>query len=284
VVIKIEKNKNYTVVYNEIFKNPNISARAKGIYAYIMTLPPDWNLILTHLYKQFSEGRDAIKKALAELESYGYIIKERVQNKEGKFTGWNITVLESLDRLTENPQLLTIYNNSINKSKENVNINIDTVAQKGKSVIRNLFKARYTTKLSELTGNDSIAMPWSGKEASLLKLDYETHGEETLVKYIEIFFSDKDATITDFTRHRNKAGYTYSVFHGMIGKLSMSKVKPHKVCSICGRGIGHAPDCKILVDIRIQDKKERDEINRLKDENKDFSLTDAFEGLIKKKV
>jgi len=40
------KTDNYTIVANEIFQRSDISARAKGIYAYIMTLPPfvEWQM------------------------------------------------------------------------------------------------------------------------------------------------------------------------------------------------------------------------------------------------
>ncbi len=42
MIIRREKNKNYSIISNECLKNPKISTRAKGMYAYIMTLPDDW--------------------------------------------------------------------------------------------------------------------------------------------------------------------------------------------------------------------------------------------------
>ncbi len=282
MIIKINKSNNFSVVYNEIYRNPNISARAKGIYGYIMTLPPDWKLILTNLYDQFAEGRDAIRKALAELEENGYIIKERVQNKAGKFTGWDITVLESLNLLTENPKLLNIYTNSKIKSKEK-EISNSTIAPELKKEIRTLFSTLYESKTEEISGNKG-KLPWSGKEASLLKLDLETHGADALKKYIYIFFSDQDKNIADFTRHRNAAGYSFGVFHGMLGKLALSKVKIKSACEHCG-GVGkHSPDCKIILDKKAKENKEREEIDRLREENKDFSLTDAFNAKIGRQI
>ena len=119
--IKRTKNKtaNYTIVINELFKRNDVSARAKGIYAYIMTLPDNWKIYKSELYEHFSEGRDSIDKAFKELEKLGYITKERAKNKDGKFDGWNYEIFESLDdtdslknRKSEmpksvNPQLLS---------------------------------------------------------------------------------------------------------------------------------------------------------------------------------
>ena len=47
------KTENYTIVSNEIFRRSDVSARAKGVYAYIMTLPDDWKLYKSELYKHF---------------------------------------------------------------------------------------------------------------------------------------------------------------------------------------------------------------------------------------
>ncbi len=311
MIIKIEKNNNFTVVSNEIYKNPNISARAKGIYGYIMTLPVDWHLQLTHIYNQFSEGRDAIQKALSELEENGYIVKKKVKKNGKENGGWDITFFENVKNvipLTENPYLLiekdisnsntinsnsnTIVNSNINSNtvpptenpqlikKDNSNITIDSPL---KTEIRKLFSELYESKTKEVTGT-AAKMPWSGKEASLLKIDLTTHGLNTLKKYIYIFFSDKDNSIADFTRHKNCAGYSFAVFHGMLGKLALSKVKIKAPCKHCGRVGRHDPNCKITIDILKKVKIEIDEINRLKDENKDLSLIKSFEERINRQI
>lgn len=113
------KTDNYTIVSNEIFQRSDISARAKGIYAYIMTLPDDWKLYKSELYTHFSEGITAIDTAFKELEELGYITKERCKGEGGKFSGWDYTIRESVEKTdpmenrlsdnpkSENPQLLS---------------------------------------------------------------------------------------------------------------------------------------------------------------------------------
>lgn len=121
------KTKNFTVVSNEIFQRSDVSARAKGIYAYIMTLPDDWDLYKSELYKHFSEGRDAIDKAFKELETLGYIMMEKTKDNKGRFVGWDYRIIESTQNpdpletrlsenpTSENPQLLNTNNNKILK-------------------------------------------------------------------------------------------------------------------------------------------------------------------------
>jgi len=81
---------NFTMTPNSIIRNNNISARAKGVYLYIMSLPPKWSLKLYDLPNHFSEGRDAIKKAFKELEENGYIAKKASRDDDcNQFTGWD---------------------------------------------------------------------------------------------------------------------------------------------------------------------------------------------------
>ncbi len=141
--------------------------------------------------------------------------------------------------------------------------------------IKELFTRRYTDKTKEIS-SVAAKLPWSGKEGKLLRDDLEIHGYEALVKYIEIFFSDKDQSIADFTRYKMKAGYSFSVFHGMIAKLSMSKVKPKKVCKYCGKSVGHEFNCPVTIQREKEKQKELDEINMFKDQNKDVSFSDMF--------
>ena len=68
MIIRREKNKNYSVISNECFKDISISARAKGIYAYVMTLPDYWKISKKELYKHFVEGEKALDTAFNELK------------------------------------------------------------------------------------------------------------------------------------------------------------------------------------------------------------------------
>lgn len=87
MIIRREKNKNYSVISNECFKDIGISARAKGIYAYVMTLPDDWKISKKELYKHFAEGEKALDTAFNELKDKGYVEVKKERNVNGKFSG-----------------------------------------------------------------------------------------------------------------------------------------------------------------------------------------------------
>lgn len=124
---KITRRKNgYSVISNTALRDKRLSARAKGVYAYIMTLPEDWQIYKEELYTHFTEGRDALNKAIKELISIGYM--ETIQTKDkGKF-GCNEYIIKdtadgepftekprTVTPMTENPQLLNTEELSTDK-------------------------------------------------------------------------------------------------------------------------------------------------------------------------
>lgn len=107
--IQTAKTRDYSIIANPCLRDPKLSARAKGIYAYLMTLPSDWKLYMKELRRHFKEGRDALQTAMHELEDAGYVTKE-TRRAGCRLDGWAYTVhetsqiTESLEtRHTENP-------------------------------------------------------------------------------------------------------------------------------------------------------------------------------------
>ncbi|MCQ2081686.1 MAG: hypothetical protein MJZ11_08500 [Lachnospiraceae bacterium] len=108
----------FTTISNTILRDKTISARSKGLFCYLMSLPPDWELHISTLSSNFTEGRDAINNALKELTEHKYL--EKFTEVNGNLKGRvHFTIHEepqltengSTDsRLTENPPLLNTYN------------------------------------------------------------------------------------------------------------------------------------------------------------------------------
>lgn len=82
---RVEHNKNYTVVNNTICNDTRLSWKAKGLWLYAFSRPNDWKFHLSHLIDQATDGRDAVKAGLRELENCGYLVREKTR-KEGKFS------------------------------------------------------------------------------------------------------------------------------------------------------------------------------------------------------
>ena len=65
-VIRVIKNKNYTTISNQLFKNKTISLKAKGLMAYLLSLPNDWNLSINGIVACSKEGRRSIGNTIKE--------------------------------------------------------------------------------------------------------------------------------------------------------------------------------------------------------------------------
>ena len=82
----------YTIVSNDVLKDPALSARAKGLYAYLISNQDDFIIYKTEVVKHFKEGRDAIYKAFDELISSGWIISTH-KRSGGRFGGYDYQVV-----------------------------------------------------------------------------------------------------------------------------------------------------------------------------------------------
>ena len=102
-IVKVaNKTENFTIVSNEVPRDNTLSARSKGIYFYLMTLPANWIIHKEEIYSHFSEGRDALDTAWNELVKAGYIKKDTIR-EAGKIVSNTWVVYES-SRITEKPK------------------------------------------------------------------------------------------------------------------------------------------------------------------------------------
>lgn len=74
--IRIDKRRGYTVIPNGLLPEGKITARAWGIYAYLLSRPDGWVIHVRQLQKVFKEGREAIYTALRQLREAGLLEME----------------------------------------------------------------------------------------------------------------------------------------------------------------------------------------------------------------
>lgn len=74
----------FTRISNELFRDPRVSYRAKGLFGFISTHRDGWGLTIDDM-TAFSphEGVKALRTAIDELKRYGYLISERTRNPDG---------------------------------------------------------------------------------------------------------------------------------------------------------------------------------------------------------
>lgn len=82
-VFRIEKTREYTVMSNHHLHNKKLSFKAKGLLSFMLSLPENWNYTERGLSHFGKDGRDSIRAALSELETEGYLIRNKKRNQNG---------------------------------------------------------------------------------------------------------------------------------------------------------------------------------------------------------
>lgn len=73
-VIRVNKTKDFTVMSNYHFRDKRLSLKAKGLLSQMLSLPNEWDYTIAGLVSINKENESAIKSALKELATYGYLV------------------------------------------------------------------------------------------------------------------------------------------------------------------------------------------------------------------
>lgn len=85
-IIRAERPQNkFAIIRNEVLQDQNLSFRARGILASILSRPDNWRCSAWDLANEGKEGRGAILTALTELETYGYLKRLKMQDSAGQW-------------------------------------------------------------------------------------------------------------------------------------------------------------------------------------------------------
>lgn len=137
-IIKSKSSKRYTVLQNCVIKDPRLSMAAKGLFAYLQSLPEDWVIYKKELVNHFKNGRDAVANAFIELQEIRLIETVEVRDEKGRI-GYNHVVFDTFQDsphtglpltvephtvgpLTVNPSLLNTNTTKERPNKVNTNI------------------------------------------------------------------------------------------------------------------------------------------------------------------
>lgn len=82
-IIRSKRDVNFTVLRNEGLRDVQLSFKARGLMAYMLSLPDNWKFYVKELVKHSEhDGRDSVQSGLKELEAHGYL--QRVQKRASK--------------------------------------------------------------------------------------------------------------------------------------------------------------------------------------------------------
>lgn len=92
-IIRVAKNSNYVVMNRTALNDNQLSWKAKGIMAYMLSMPDDWVFYMDELMTHSTDGKASFRAGFNELKECGYI--ERKPIREGqRIKEWETIVHE----------------------------------------------------------------------------------------------------------------------------------------------------------------------------------------------
>jgi hypothetical protein len=119
-ILRSKKNakSRYTPISNEILQSKTLTPEQKSILVHLLSLPEDWVVYKTEIWKDMNIGRDRFNKAWSVLVNLGYIVSIRMIKSNGQLEGYNHIVYEEPTVQSPDNQLTEIQytgGQSVNK-------------------------------------------------------------------------------------------------------------------------------------------------------------------------
>lgn len=93
---KMRFERDFTQLPNTWLRDKRISRGARGLLAELMTHDVGYDVSLQGLAAMGTEGKDALRRMVTELERFGYLSRHRARAK-GKFGGTTWTLMDPFD-------------------------------------------------------------------------------------------------------------------------------------------------------------------------------------------
>lgn len=95
-IIRSRREKNYTVLLNDGLRDQRLSFKARGLMAYMLSMPDDWKFYTKELVKHSDkDGRDSVRVGLKELEHCGYLKRQRKRSESGQFDSQDLLLVDT---------------------------------------------------------------------------------------------------------------------------------------------------------------------------------------------
>lgn len=105
-IIRKKQKERFSIVDNKVIEDKRLSFKARGLLIYMLSKPDDWKFYTEELAKRSNkDGISAIKSALNEIESAGYLTRKQEHKKNGQFTSqdWILTDTSTIPLQVEKP-------------------------------------------------------------------------------------------------------------------------------------------------------------------------------------
>ena len=156
------KSDTFVTIANSFLKDKNLSNKAKGVLAMILSLPDSWDFSIKGMVKITKDGEASLRAAINEMKENGYCAMKQVR-VDNKIARWKY--LFSGEKLTES--LLCDFLQVENLNEENraqYNINKENNKENNNSLShtacaeRNYLQEEYYKLMDDLSWKEVICM------------------------------------------------------------------------------------------------------------------------------
>lgn len=77
-IIRVVKNKDYTVMSNTHLRDKRLSLKAVGLLSIVLSFPDDWHYTINGLVGSVKDGKDSVESAIKELKKNGYLRVDKI--------------------------------------------------------------------------------------------------------------------------------------------------------------------------------------------------------------
>lgn len=202
-VIRVNKNKNYTTMSNYHLRDKNLSLKAKGLLSVMLSLPEDWDYSIAGLVSICKESELAVKNALKELKTLGYveIVKLMPNETESGRLEYIYNVYEKpIEKQGGENQPLenqTLDNQEVEKSGQLITKELNTKKLNTKEYVKERKSSSYNDILDNMVTDPKLkeALIEFIKMRKLSKKPPTDHALELLIKKLFKMSSDTETQI-----------------------------------------------------------------------------------------
>jgi hypothetical protein len=94
IIRTVKRQSEFALIDKYGLNDDRLTWKAKGLLAYLLSLPDDWKVYVKDLQNRSRDGRDAVVSGIQELLEFGYMSMKKVQGEKGRFAGVEYTIYE----------------------------------------------------------------------------------------------------------------------------------------------------------------------------------------------
>lgn len=94
-IFRVKKKRDFVVISRITLEDIRLSWEARGLYAFLLAKPDNWETCINHLIKCSPAGRDKTRKLIKELMDFKYIVKIENRTQLGQFSRPQYLIHES---------------------------------------------------------------------------------------------------------------------------------------------------------------------------------------------